>query len=974
MSDQATSVDLASFGLADMVRLSVQLRELGTGAGSVEEFATRLCGHLWDELRGPDGASQVVLVRCYGTVPYAALPPAEREFVRGPGGVAEPADDLTCLTLLGTRGRRPEWDDRRASRGHRVLPLSDERAVARLPMVAALLEQLGIDVPALVGARDALLTSAGRHRCGVFHVDAALGSPAIPAQDFVVEHDVDSVLGFGGMLPTGEVYAVVVFAGVPVPAATAQLFETVALSTTLAALEMLDTPVFVGCPPAPSRGLSDGKRGAVREEVFRALLETHEQVAVAEATAAAVALDRAGHEVQRYGALAARMEQAQAVAGFGLWDWDLATGVVAWDAHCAALFGHPAQARTGDIAMFRADLHPDDAARMAGELDRARERGGPVELEYRALWPDGTLRHHFSRGSTLADEAGRPARMLGAVLDVTELRSASDARSRLAQVALRLAQAQTVEEVNDVVLEDGFAALGAAGGSIMLRTADETSLEVTLSGVYDPGIRQSFSLLPLDFDAPSAHAARTGEPQYFSDLDALLAVFPGEAEVLRAARVEAVASLPLRVAGRLLGSLTATWTERHGFSEDDVALLSALAAQCSQALARAQARLTEQQASAAARSMSEALQRSLLTSPPDSAGLQIAVRYSPAAQEVQVGGDWYDAFPIPSGATCLVIGDVTGHDRDAAATMGQVRNLLRATAYAVEEPPGLVLEALERTMNGLDVPALATAVLACIEPPADPAGRGPRRLLWSNAGHLPPMLRSPDGTTRVLGTDANADLMLGVVAATSRTDSAVDVLPGSTLLLYTDGLIEHRGEDLDVGLSRLREALDRLGGLPVDEMCNALLGQLLREDADDDVALVAVRFAGPDVDLQVAERTFVPEPESVSAARLFLAGCFAEWGLADRLWEARQVLSELATNCVLHAATPYTVRLRVRQDGLRVEVEDGGRRPPRERHYGPESTTGRGMGMVGALSLAWGVSHHDAGKTVWCELPLGGDD
>jgi hypothetical protein len=536
----------------------------------------------------------------------------------------------------------------------------------------------------------------------------------------------------------------------------------------------------------------------------------------------------------------ARLRLAQDVAGIGTWDWDLVTGELDWDEQCAALFGLDLAEAPRTIDGFNALAHPDDLELVHAVLQDAIDTAGSVQVAFRALLPDGTVRHLLSRGQALVGQSGRAERLLGAILDVTDLRAASEAKSRLASVALRLAQTETVADVNTVLVEEGFAALGAAGGGVMLRSPDGGSVQVTLSSAYGEEIQSEISVLPIDLDLPAVHTARTGEPLFFRDYASMVADFPGQAELLRRAGVEAAACLPLTVAGRLLGSLTATWAEPRAFRPDEVELVGALAAQCGSALDRVAAREVERRAAAEARSMSEALQRSLLTSPPEPDHSQIAVRYHPAHEQAQVGGDWYDAFITPDGATSVVIGDVTGHDRNAAAAMGQIRNLLRATSYVLLEPPAAVLNALDRTMAGLQVDALATCVLVRVEQSEEQARRGVRLVRWCNAGHLPPLLHEADGTTSVL--DSAPELLLGLDPDAGREDQAREIAPGSTLLLYTDGLVERRGEGVDEGVERLRLALDELGHLPLEEVCDRLLERLLPDDAEDDVALVAVRF------------------------------------------------------------------------------------------------------------------------------------
>ena len=252
------------------------------------------------------------------------------------------------------------------------------------------------------------------------------------------------------------------------------------------------------------------------------------------------------------------------------------------------------------------------------------------------------------------------------------------------------------------------------------------------------------------------------------------------------------------------------------------------------------AELTRVSRSAAAqRELSDRLQQALLTPPPEPDHLHVAVRYQPAEHDAQVGGDWYDAFLQPDGDIVLVIGDVVGHGSDAAAAMGQLRGLLRALAYDNEESPAATLTRAERAAKGLAVWNLATGILARVERHPDVPVTGRRLLRWSNAGHIPPVLLFPDGTTTLLTT--RPDLMLGVDAEAPRRDHVADLPDDSTLLLVTDGLVERRGSDLDEGVERLREALRDLGERPLEELLDTVLARLVPRASEDDVAIVAVR-------------------------------------------------------------------------------------------------------------------------------------
>ncbi|MDO9457684.1 GAF domain-containing SpoIIE family protein phosphatase [Nocardioides sp.] len=307
---------------------------------------------------------------------------------------------------------------------------------------------------------------------------------------------------------------------------------------------------------------------------------------------------------------------------------------------------------------------------------------------------------------------------------------------------------------------------------------------------------------------------------------------------------EARAFLPLRLGGRDYGVLALLWPGRRQFTDHDRVNMAALASYTAQAVHRAQ--LLQQRLDVAL-----TLQHAMLTSLPRPAHLTLTARYRPAGAGEEVGGDWYDALVTPSGTTYVMIGDVAGHDMEAAAVMGQLRSMLRMTAWlsatSYDGTPARELEQLDCAMEGLAVDTVATAVLARIEPLVDgPAGSGDgRRLLrWANAGHLPPVLVEPDGTARLLtGADGN-DPMLGMSPDAPRCDQTVAVAPGSCLLLYTDGLVERRGEPLDEGLERLLAAVTRHAARSQDELLDLVLHDLVGDTPTDDVALLAVRFGG----------------------------------------------------------------------------------------------------------------------------------
>ena len=302
--------------------------------------------------------------------------------------------------------------------------------------------------------------------------------------------------------------------------------------------------------------------------------------------------------------------------------------------------------------------------------------------------------------------------------------------------------------------------------------------------------------------------------------------------------------------GRVLGAMSVYRSaDRPPMDAAEQALLREVADRV--AVALDSAALHEQQ-----RRMGEELQRSLLTAPPEPDHSEIVVRYVPAVQAAQVGGDWYDAFLQPGGATVLAIGDVVGHDTVAAAAMGQLRSLLRGIAYSSGGGPAAVLSDLDRAMEGLQVHTLATAAVARVEQTAEERAQGLTRLRWSSAGHPPLLVHHPDGRVQELATE-RADLLLGVAPERPRREQVEVLQRGATVLLYTDGLVEGPDLPLDDGVARLRELLGEMGDLPLPELCDQLLSRMRPGGSEDDVALVAVRLhredrprpaeAGPEV-------------------------------------------------------------------------------------------------------------------------------
>ena len=238
--------DLAGLGASDVTELGTRLEALGSGAPHMEEVANKIVGHLYENLVDKqNGQKACALVRFYKTHLYSELEPQLQEFARGILGEAPAPSDMRCLTLLATVGENPDWNSRANSAGHKAIPLPSEDFIAKIPMIARLVNQLGVEVSAVLRPDPAIIMDMEEKTYNVFHVPEAVGSPYIPAQsDFVIPCGVRSVVGFGGVLPTGDLYVVILFAKVPVPRAAADRFKPLALNVKAAVAPFAGKAVF----------------------------------------------------------------------------------------------------------------------------------------------------------------------------------------------------------------------------------------------------------------------------------------------------------------------------------------------------------------------------------------------------------------------------------------------------------------------------------------------------------------------------------------------------------------------------------------------------------------------------------------------------------------------------------------------------------------------------------------------------------
>jgi serine phosphatase RsbU (regulator of sigma subunit) len=347
-----------------------------------------------------------------------------------------------------------------------------------------------------------------------------------------------------------------------------------------------------------------------------------------------------------------------------------------------------------------------------------------------------------------------------------------------------------------------------------------------------------------DVTAPVPRMLREPEPVVFAELTPELveSMVPDAAarEVLAPLRPAAAAGFPLLARGEVIGGFTLVNGPDRG-AHTPAELRTAQIASRRAALALDNARLVSLN-----QQVAERLQMSLLSPPVQPDNMELAVRYRPATQGISIGGDWYDAFLQPDGDTVLVIGDVMGHDIEAAAAMGQIKTLVRAIAFDRQEDPAGVLGRVDHALVGLGVPAMATALVCRIEQDEADRAAGVRRLHWATAGHPDPMLLLPDGRIEDLGALVGPPLGIGWLEARSGGEA---VLPdGSTLVLFTDGLFERRGVPLDDGRAQLRALLGSSDGLTLSELCDRLLAEMLGAGVEDDVAVLAVRMHPRDIE------------------------------------------------------------------------------------------------------------------------------
>ncbi|MGW0310492.1 ATP-binding SpoIIE family protein phosphatase [Streptomyces flavidovirens] len=692
-----------------------------------------------------------------------------------------------------------------------------------------------------------------------------------------------------------------------------------------------------------------------------------------------------------------RTEDILAAIATGLWRWDNASGVVTLDAEAARLLGLPAEPVALPEAAVRSRFHPVDWNEINGVVNLAVAEGTLAEARLRIMDTEGRLlRTVRSRSKPVIE--GSDYQLFGTLQEVAEPRPGDAAhtpvtgdwrRSReafLLDAGRALAEARSTAEVLRVAASlsmpgfspDSLAVFGSSGGRI------------TVLGHhgYGPEDDLPFTDMLRDTDHPASEVVRTGRAIYLSSPEEYSRRYPAGRPLARNPERRSWAFVPLTVAGRTMGAWMAGFAHPVAFTPDERSVLTTVARMLAQALERASVAENE-------RELSLGLQRSMMpTLGPEIPGMTVAARYVPTGGGLQVGGDWYDMIPLPSGRIALVIGDVQGHDVRAAGLMGQLRIALRA--YASEgHRPDAVLSRASRFLHGItdtydpgdySSPRFAT----CLYIEADPATG---HLDIARAGHPEPAVRLSDGTVLVRPTAGG--LPLGIVPDTDYPTTRLVLEPGETIMICTDGLIETGGHDLDTGWARLRSIMEEHTGDSLEKLADALVsgvhgpsshhttGPLVDRREDDIAVLLLCREGtgcgcgpGTTVTLAPVRRTALTvaqaEPERIAAARQQLRDLLHDWSDAEQLDAAVLMVSEMVTNVLVHTDGDALLIAEAKGEPgvrrLRVEVTDSSDELPHKRRPGEMASSGRGLILMEMLAHTWGVDPKGEGKSIWFEL------
>ncbi|MFE2101490.1 SpoIIE family protein phosphatase [Streptomyces sp. NPDC059468] len=615
------------------------------------------------------------------------------------------------------------------------------------------------------------------------------------------------------------------------------------------------------------------------------------------------------------------------------------------------LFGIGRDTFDGKVETLLALTVPEDLPALMSVVEADHMSIGDRELEFRALQPSGPPRWLRLSGRLLPGGEGRPALLVGTVADASTVRSGVTDVARVQRLAAALAMAGTVKDVGKAVVAALRKPLKA--DRIALAELENERLVVTVLDPPEPEAwpelwrsewRTEWPDAPVRAMPTLAAALREGRVRIWpagSPLEpALAGVGPG-----------GLAVLPLPAGGRMAGACLVGWDQPHEFAPDERALLTASAGLAGQALLRAHAFDAEHE-------LVGMLQRTLLPRRlPRLPGAVAVARYLPTTAGLEVGGDWYDVIPLADNHVAFVIGDVQGHNAGAATLMGQMRTALRA--YAAEgHAPDVVVSHANRLLLDMETDLFATCCYVDVDMEQGTA--------WCvRAGHLPPVLRHPDGSTEIV--EAEGGPPLGVLNQAEFPITPLRLQPGTVLALTTDGLVESAETDMDVGLERLTGELASADPGHLGLVADALLTGAHR---GDDVALLLMRYDGMAVRPLRETWTVWRVPEAVRHARRFTRRTLRTWGVAaDTMDTALLVVSELVTNALVHTDGQVRLDLSLVNHRLRLAVADASPRSPlKNTNVGWEATGGRGILLVEAVSEAWGTVPVSGGKQVWADI------
>ncbi|MEW2082776.1 SpoIIE family protein phosphatase [Streptomyces sp. NPDC005283] len=635
-----------------------------------------------------------------------------------------------------------------------------------------------------------------------------------------------------------------------------------------------------------------------------------------------------------------------------------------------------------DEARRLLDLPPDAEGRYISELSSL----DPPTVELLASGRVATDEVHLAGDRLLAvnqrptDRHGGPKGTVATLRDSTELRAlygrAETARERLKLlydaglgIGTTLDVVRTAEELAKVAVPRFADFVTVDLADPVLRGEEPTVADRDMRRTAVHGIRDDHPLYELDrliYFLPSTPQARgfgSGHSELVPDLSEAPgwhAQDPARTQAIVDYGIHSLITVPVQARGVILG-VANFWRseEPQPFEEDDLSLAEELVARAAVSIDNAR-RYTREH------TLAVALQRSLLPRAlPEQSALDVAHRYLPALSGVS--GDWFDVIPLPGGRVALVVGDVVGHGLHAAATMGRLRTAVHNFS-TLDLPPDEILSHLDDLVGRIDqeeVGADAGAGITgatCLYAIYDPVAR---HCAMARAGHPAPALVHPDGSVSFPDLPAGPPLGLGGMPFET---AELELKEGTQLVLYTDGLIEDRTRDIDVGIEMLRQALASHPDRTPEESCQAVLDELLPGRPKDDVALLIARTRAVPPD-RVAEWDVPFDPAAVAGMRATVAEKLDEWGLSELAFAMELVLSELITNALRYGSEPVTMRL-LRDRTLTCEVADGSSTSPHLRYAATMDEGGRGLFLVAQMAERWGTRYTPQGKVIWAELSL----